>query len=192
MAKNRSNRPLGQPGFTFIEMSVSVTIVGLLATLFVTNYRSAERQQRLFSAADQLASDMRLSQSYALGAKKYDGQVPLGGWGIHLDVSDPARYLLYADTCVSGVGTYEVACATGTPDVIIKTGNLPRDVRIDASDGLTVDNASVNDVNLLFFPPDPKTSINITGQNLKVLLADTMTGRTKEIDVNSFGLIDIR
>lgn len=173
-------------------MSVSVTIIGLLATLFVTNYRSAERQQRLFSAADQLVSDMRLSQSYALGAKKHDGQVPLGGWGVHLSTSEPAKYLMYADTCASGIGVYETSCATGTPDVIIKTGDLPRDVRIAASNGLTVDGVSVSDASLLFLPPDPKTSINVTGNDLQVRLADTMTGRTKEVAVNAFGLIDIR
>ncbi|NTW22354.1 prepilin-type N-terminal cleavage/methylation domain-containing protein [Candidatus Falkowbacteria bacterium] len=192
MIKNRLKSIRSGAGFTFIEMSVSVTIIGLLATLFVTNYRSAERQQRLYTAADQLVSDIRLMQSYALGAKKHEGQVPLGGWGVHLDATDPANYSLYADTCASGIGTYEVACATGTPDAIIKTGKLPRDVRINPVNGLMVDSVSVNDVSLLFFPPDPKTSINLTGQSLNVVLMDSMTGRTKEVDVNYFGLIDLR
>lgn len=191
MIKNRSNPIRHAAGFTFIEMSVSVTIIGLLATLFVSNYRAAERQQRLFAAADQLVSDIRLMQSYALGAKKYEGQVPLGGWGAYLSVTDPGRYLLYADNCAAGIGTYQVACATSTPDAIVKTGILPRDIVISGS-GLSVDNSSVNDVSLLFFPPDPKTSINLTGQSLKIVLTDTLTSRTKEIDINSFGLIDLR
>jgi len=191
MIKKSLNLLLKQYGFTFVEMSVSVTIIGLLATLFITNYRSAERQQRLYASADQLVSDIRLMQSYALGAKKYDGQVPLGGWGINLDVGDPTKYLLYADTCASGIGVYELACATGTPDMIIKTSKLPRDVQIMATNGLLVDGAPVADVSLLFLPPDPKTSINLTGQNLKIKLNDIQNGRTKDVEINTFGLIDL-
>ena len=90
-------------GYTLIELIVSISILTMITGLFLADYKSSNQKAVLNAAADQLASDLRLAQSYALGAKKNEkngNNVPAGGWGIRLSSINPNNefYLLFADS----------------------------------------------------------------------------------------------
>jgi len=58
------------PGFTLVELLVTVTIITLVFSIGLTQYNRFNRRQILVKAKDQLISDLRLTQSRALSGEK--------------------------------------------------------------------------------------------------------------------------
>lgn len=183
-------RKAANQGFSLTELIVSIAIIGMVATLFVVNYRAAERQYRLNGAMDQLVSDMRLVQSYALGAKKSNGQVPVGGWGIHFTASSN-QYRLFADSGPANPGVFDA----GNGDVVVRTVTLPSSIKVDGTTGgLAVDGVAATYATVTFLPPDPQTKVyadGLPGNFLMIDLKDALSNRLRRASVNSFGLIDL-
>lgn len=187
-------------GFTQLELLVSAAIIAMMATLFITNYRVAERQYKLNSAVDQFASNIRLAQSYALGAKKVGSNVPLGGWGIYLGGST-REYIVFADVDPNSVGAFKSGA-----DIVVASSTLPTGVEFKSSVGVPVfmvkdmagNNQPSEEVSMLFLPPEPKVTINATtsgsgviGSLATISLYDKLSGQTKSVALNLFGLVDI-
>lgn len=112
----------GQQGFTVAELLVVIAIIGILTTLVVVNLQRGERSNDLRQAGVEVLQHLRLAQGYSVGgnsiqycvkgsANQYkrcndDSDcvgadscnlgVPLGGYGITVDV--PASYNLFANT----------------------------------------------------------------------------------------------
>jgi len=73
-------------GFTFIELIVSVLILGIVVSLGVASYTSFNINQTLNQAAEQLKSGLRLAQSKSFeGVKPDEDCAHLDGWRVNLD-----------------------------------------------------------------------------------------------------------
>ena len=83
-------------GFTMVEMIVSIGIVAMIAGIFLANYRGSDRSNQLNLAAEELASNIRLAQSYSLGLVEFEGVTP-GAWGVNLKTGDD-YYIIFADS----------------------------------------------------------------------------------------------
>lgn len=170
-------------GFTLIELLVSISIIGLITAIFMVNYHGTNKRSELKVAQQKLASDIRLAQNYSLGSKTYDGvTTPSGGWGVHFDRANPNSYIIFADkkylpSYPDGSKTYDVGEA-------IETKTLPAGVVISSlSPAETVD--------VIFFPPDPKTYINgSAASSARIELRENINNSTAAVTVNFFGLID--
>ena len=84
-------------GFNLIELLLSTTIVGLIATTVVANFRANEHFQQLRIAAESLVSDVRKVQAMSLnGTRLTNGTLARGGYGIFFEPSS-RRYTLFSE-----------------------------------------------------------------------------------------------
>jgi len=183
--KVKENR---QKGFTLLELMVSVAIIAIISTIFLSNYGSGGRKSDLIMTAQMLASNIRVAQNNALSLKHFEGSMPAGGWGVVFN-RDASEYVIFAD--VDGNTVCNNACdSTSNEDVS----------RIALASGIIIsdtlgDGGSINRIQVNFLPPDPQISIcrNNTGQcNYSVgqiVLGDSYN--TIKININKFGLVEI-
>jgi Tfp pilus assembly protein FimT len=175
------------PGFTLVELLVSIFIIILISGIIFANYRVGGQQFALQRSANKLAQDIRRAQAMAMGAAACPagtacaGQVP-PGYGIYLSQGN-TNYLLYADTNPAGGNqNYDGG------DASIETINLEKGVKILS--------ASPSSFSINFKPPDPIIIIRGSAGDVSTatitLALLTDTSKTKTITVNSAGLIEIQ
>ncbi len=218
-----------QPGFTMLELAVTISVVVLLLTLTSISYRRANKRTELIMAAQQVASTMRLAESYAASAKEFENNQNYNIWGLQLDKTDGHKLVMFVDK--NKDGAYDPATER-YKDIL-----LPQQVKIANiyySDGnkycLTGGNQcqSSNDclsgdsceayrllagnetVAVTFVPPNPKVRFcqggsgncgsaaedniawNEPWDSIRLVLTDELNNSVKDINVNFFGLIDVR
>jgi prepilin-type N-terminal cleavage/methylation domain-containing protein len=181
-----------QKGFTMMELLVSVSIIALLMGIFITNYRGGSRQLELSLAAQKLASDIRLAQNKCLGSAEYNGAVPEGGWGIYFDKSvNNKRYLIFAD--LNNNKLYDVGEATVDYGGMIE--DLPANISVD---NLKFNVSNTTRLDITFVPPDPTTNIYnssfspATTTLGSIVLRESVNNSVSTVNVNSFGLIEVK
>lgn len=84
-------------GFTLIELLVVTSIIVLMTIWIFPNYRAGNEDLNLQISASKLTQNLRKVQEMAVSAKEFQGEVPMGGYGIYFNISDPTRYILFAD-----------------------------------------------------------------------------------------------
>ncbi|MBL7057708.1 prepilin-type N-terminal cleavage/methylation domain-containing protein [Patescibacteria group bacterium] len=166
-----------QAGFTLVEMLVSVSIIGIMSTMYFTNYNKGGVGVDLSSAAEEMASKIRIAQNYSLGTKKFNYVTPLSNWGVHFDYeNNDNSYKVFAD--LNGNYIFDEGEEYSTT-------YLPRNVRIT---GVTI----ASPVDVIFLPPDPRTYINGDyGQTVELTLTEDVNNTIKKININFIGLIDV-
>ncbi len=174
-----------------MEVLVSISIIVLLGSTFLANYRDGSKSIELNLAAQKLASDIRFAQNNALGSVKYGATIPDGGWGIHIDIASSSKeYLMFADE--NGNTTYDI----GEADVA-KGGRvftLANNVEL-----LQTNQGNYSDVDIVFLPPDPITTITfsplgpgpISSSSIAITLKESSQNATRKVNVNYFGLIEV-
>lgn len=180
------------PGLTLIEMVVSIAMVTIVATLFIANYRSANKRTDLIMAAQTIVADLHSAQNNTLGLVKYNGTVPAGGWGVHFDTTKNS-YTIFADlNAPETVGYMSYDSGENNPDYGARVTTLPDNIQIDE---LQTDGPQSNtQVNVTFLPPDPQTNIyngTATSSSLLIRLKELRNNSTKTIKVNFLGLAEV-
>lgn len=168
---------LNRSGFTLVEMLVSISIVSLMSGLFIANYKYSNYQAALTSTIQKTTSDLRLTQSYSLGAQEFGGSIPGGGWGVRFNTGTPTGYIIYAD--LNGNHAYDSG-------ELLKNVDFPANVRLDSTNKGAV-------LNICFQPPDPTTYLNGTVNDpipAVVTLKEINSQKTRTIIINFIGLID--
>ena len=180
--------------FTMVELLVSISIIVIITSLFLANYREGNKKNEINIAAHNLTSDIRRAQNNSLGLIKYAGAVPGGGWGISIDMnSDNTSYKIFAD--INENKRFD----TGEDDAIYggNTVFLSSGILFDFMDIANPDNEGGGNnrqiINITFLPPDPITYIydGATEYNQVYIGLASDEGDTKQIEVNFLGLIDI-
>ncbi len=180
-------------GFTLIELLVSLFIIALMTGIFLTNYRQGERQSDLVLTGQLLVSDIRFAQANALGLVMYDENIPDGGWGVYFNENDEGQYIIFAD--LDEEKTYKEGEADEEYGGRIM--KLPNSIEIvdlavvDESNNKT----SVEELNIVFLPPMPKTFINteyITNYKRAIItLREVNLEEEIRVKVNFAGLIEV-
>lgn len=178
-------------GFTIIELLASVGIVALVSTIFLANYHSSNRQAVLNAAARQLASDIRLAQSYTMGLKDFNGTVSAGGWGV--EFSNARNYYeIFADN------NDDQSYAAGSSEMYKKI-DLPQGIETrliycstDPAAPAACSGAGNNEGFAIFLPPNPDVIIKEDGNDCKsacLVVYDTVLNAEKHIKINQLGLV---
>lgn len=160
-------------GFTLIELLASLFIMTMLTGLFLTNYHSSNNAAKVSTAVQEMASNIRLAQGYALGSKKFNGAISSGGWGVYFD-EGASSYIIFAD--VDEGKDYDLSEK-------FSEINLPTNVTISSIN-------VANNVDIVFLPPDPVTYINgASDTSVQIKLSDGEAVKT--VEVNFLGLVDM-
>jgi len=170
-----------QAGFTIIEMMVVVSIIGLLSSITILNYNSVGRKSVVAMAAQNLASDVRKAQSYALNGKIVGSNK--GSWGIYFnqDVDNRNSYRLFTDFN----NDYK-----RDPNEDFQIIKLPKNVVIDFI------STSYSQSSVVYIPPDPKINITINdtiqANVITIVLKDVDNIASSTVIINDFGLVDVQ
>lgn len=186
-------------GYTLVELLVSLGVISMLTVIFLSNYHNADRRTDLIMTTQTLITDIRFAQSNALGLVRYNGEVPAGGWGIHMYKfgEEPlnSKYILFADVN----NNQQLDEGEADPSMGGKEIDLPPDIDIYrfSLNGTIIQ----NDATITFLPPDPITNLRVgsaTGTDLQIILQeklDSSVGNPSQyrtVGVNFLGLIDRR
>ncbi|MBI4276326.1 prepilin-type N-terminal cleavage/methylation domain-containing protein [Candidatus Uhrbacteria bacterium] len=72
------------PGFTLLELLISVSIFLIITVVALANFRTGEQMERLRFAAENMQQQIRELQTFARTGQQHSGQVPKGGYGLVL------------------------------------------------------------------------------------------------------------
>ena len=179
-------------GFTFLELMTAVSIVVIVLSISVINYKGSNKRAEVILWADKLVSDIRLMENYALSVRTLNDDSARNVWGIYLkiDSDNQGHYILFNDA---------------NDDKKYQSGEVYRDIMLP--DKIIISNITgyygstgkeaIEELSLAFVPPDPQVSIikhNLpTREYDKVVieLTDDLNGSHKEITVNDFGLVEV-
>jgi prepilin-type N-terminal cleavage/methylation domain-containing protein len=192
-----SNRKHQLSGFTLIELLVSLSIIIMITSIFLANYGSSNKRSDINATAQEVVTNFRLAQGYALGLSKYGtnvtSAVPTGGWGVHFDVSsnNNTSYIIFADVDANGL----YSAGEADPSMGGRIITLPPNIIISS---LSLDSIPVSPTaDVTFLPPDPITTITassgqkLNGKDLDIVLKNTQTQEIKTIQVNFLGLAEV-
>lgn len=167
-------------GFTLVESLVVISIILLLTSIALVNYRQGEEKFALERAAHKLAQDLRNTLEMAISGKTYGNppQFPQGGYGIYFPGPDNKSYILFAD--LNGNKIYD------SPLERIETFYLEER-------GVTIYSFSPGpQLSITFFPPDPTITISSnTGTSSEATIILKQKEATKRVIINKVGLIEI-
>lgn len=178
-------------GFTIIELLVSIVVVIILTTIVFANYRSGERRYALQRAGNKLAQDIRRTQEMATSTKKWNGSIPLGGFGVYFPQisGNITYYIIFAD--VNGNRQYD-GSSERVDQVTIEKG-----VKISSYNPAAV--PATNPAWVIFVPPDPTVLFDtaqgrpLASQSRTITLTSISDNTiTDDVVVNIAGMIELQ
>ncbi|MDD5528300.1 MAG: prepilin-type N-terminal cleavage/methylation domain-containing protein [Patescibacteria group bacterium] len=183
------------PGFTLLEVVVSLFIITMMITLFLANYNAGTRSSDLSLGGQKVASDIRAAQNKALGSTAYNGGFPAGGWGAHFDTANNNRYIIFADANAPANMKYDSSPDEANPAYGGQTISLPANIVISSISTNDPSNPSPSSLDITFLPPDPITRIYDgvgTSTVATITFKQTTTNKTVGVSVNALGLIQAK
>ena len=179
-------------GFTLLELTIITSILILLTSLFVVDYRTGEREFSLLRSTHKLAQDLRETQEKAMVGQKTPatfGKVfPKGGYGLYFQENQNS-YILFAD-CDDDQEYDEVGAAVSCAEATPTTPYPEKIEELFLEEGVEILSLNpISPLNITFFPPDPVIIIK-PSSNLAIFELGLGT-KTKNVLINLAGLIDI-
>lgn len=192
--------------FTLVEIVITVGIVTILSSIAITNYYEFNDRLTISSAGQEMAVNIRQSQSYGLNVKEV---APSGGnfsaaYGVHLskNSSDNTSYIIFSD--INGNKKYDPAGGCGSPGsecvekVSLRNGVTVSDVNATGSCPST---NLAQSMTITFLRPNPDADINFfNSSGIGVCLSSpnalitvlSKGGRTIILSVESTGQISVQ
>lgn len=106
-------------GFTVIELLVVLVIMGIIMSVIVANIAGQRTNQKLRIAQNELVTNLRKIQSYALSSRNIQGNQSVQYYLMKIDLNNPRQYTIQA--------MYDVDSSPKLVD--IETVQLPQGIR---------------------------------------------------------------
>lgn len=173
-------------GFTIIEMLVTVGVLTLLSGILIMYSKSGENASTLLRQGAKMVTDVNRAKNLALttvtftfseGDRKGEAIHPCG-YGVFFDeVSQPNRYIIYADTSIDCRASDHTRPTDGSSDV----------ESIDLSTSITIDKKNIESV--FFLPPDPIIYFNPSETSEASITIKVTSGAKIEIKMSKAGQV---
>lgn len=181
------------PGFTLVELLVSIGIFAFISTVSVANHSQFNSSILLTNLAYEVGLSIREAQIYGITVKqsvaepaKFDS-----GYGIHFNLTeDPKSYVLFEDRLSGGnAHRYDDGSDTDIETFRIRKGNMISGIYIDGDD--TRQTAA----DVAFIRPNPDAYITIPEDNILHDKAEICLrspgGSTRKVVVEKTGQISV-
>ncbi|MFH1048675.1 MAG: prepilin-type N-terminal cleavage/methylation domain-containing protein [Patescibacteria group bacterium] len=173
---------INERGFTIMEAMVTVAIIAIMSAVYLTNYRPTNQKIILDQTASGLVADLRYAQNMAMSVKKFNDEIPQGGYGVKINNTSPGTYTIYAD-CNINSHVYDgasIVCKDSAGNVTLaeKVNDRILDSKIRITTALDIS----------FQPPNPVVWIDgSTGVASSIITLEYgTTGVTKTITINGY------
>jgi type II secretory pathway pseudopilin PulG len=158
-------------------MVIVMAVVAVITTVVLVEYRSGAKTNLLQLTAQQAVNDLKEAQNLSLSSQKSNGDIPLGGYGVHFYVYDTDRkYIIFAD---------EDADKEYDTGEEVRTVNLPEGIEISSTSG-------ADPLDVVFIPPN--SDVFFSGIDFSYWEIDFRiigTSETKTIYIYDRGAIEV-
>lgn len=179
----------GKAGFTLVELIVTMTVLLIITTISLAKYPEFNQRVALKKTVQEVALVVRQAQAYGLGVKEYvPGSGIYPGYGVNFDLSEPAKFRLFADLNDNRV--YDSESGELIELFEIKDGS--KIVRLCQNSGA---NCSMSILDVVYYRPSPVVYITADGiinlSNADVIFKSP-NGRAKTIKIWQSGQISVQ
>lgn len=137
MIKNKYSKPVYWQGFSIIELVIVLSIMGIMFSVGSANFRDFQRRRTVESVAENIRSEMRLAQQYAISGRKpqdcVDNDWTLKSYQVYQ--TDSIHQYHIGAVCDDGdEDTPDLSCPThdsSYPSLCVRTIELPGNVNVD-------------------------------------------------------------
>jgi len=154
-----------------MEMLVIGGIFVIVAGMVLVNFKRGENSTQFLLATEEVASNIRKTQTQTLTGSIEEQIVASGGFGLYFDLARPGQYLMFRD---NGNQVYENGV-----DTLMASTTLPN--------GLTFSALSANPLTIVFKPPKPTIYLNggIINNSADIYLtSDRISDKRGHININ--------
>ncbi len=81
-------------GFTLIELLIVISIMGLMAGMVIANFSGGRSARNLRIATNEMVTNFRKTQSYALASHNLAGAIPVQYYILKIDTANPSQYVI--------------------------------------------------------------------------------------------------
>jgi prepilin-type N-terminal cleavage/methylation domain-containing protein len=170
-------------GFTIIEMLVTIGVLTLLSGILITYSKSGENASVLLRQGAKIVTDVNRAKNLAVTTATFtdtEGNIihPCG-YGVYFDdVSEPNRYVIYADLSTTNCKSSEhIRPADGSADV----------ETIELNSSISIDKKNIESV--FYLPPDPVTYFNPSEISEASITIKATSGAKIEIRMSKAGQV---
>lgn len=147
--KNKKN------GFTLIELIVTISIIAVVSSILVVNFRQGEQAYKLQRNARLVVQGIRKAQNMALSSSEHNGEIK-DYYGVYFDSAGTDFFYVFA----SDNKTYN-------------PGSNEEVERIELEEGIVIKDVSKNNLNILFSPPYAVVSFNPSVSSATITVGKT-------------------
>jgi len=179
-------------GYSLIELMVVIAVIAILAVISFPYYQRTKNRSAAERASTNLSQDLRRAQEMATSVVEFNSQIPPGGYGIYVDLSEPDHYILFAD--LNENERYDA------PSEMVEDIELEGEIEFSAlgSGGSFYLPGVNNKVVIIFKAPDPEVIIRfgtgavwIVSSDARIQLIFDNSFNRKLVSINETGLIYI-
>ncbi len=168
-------------GFTLVELLVSLSIITVIMTVVLFNYKTFSDNLSLASAGQEVVIAIRQAQTYGLNVKEVtvSGGVFTSAYGVYFDSAyDTTHYYLFTDTNGNMIYDGGNGCGSGNTECV-KQETLRNGVKIsnicDATTCPPV--ATARRANITFLRPNPDALVYFTNIASSTVAGPSSTGK---------------
>ncbi len=192
--KNKINRS----GFTLVELIVSISIIAVLTTMAINNFRGSNEKNILANEAERVASVIRQMHINSLIGQTVNGARPRSfGFNlqtcIHSGTPTICHYISFADNETNGTIDYKYDSGD---DVLQTITTFDKNIEFTA---INIGGSSLDELNIVFIPPQGSIQFfgsgtdALTDEEVEIVLRYHNTSYYKRITVNRIsGQIEIQ
>jgi prepilin-type N-terminal cleavage/methylation domain-containing protein len=164
-------------GFTLIELLAVISIMVLLTSITLPNYKSGDQNLSLERAAHKLSQDLRRAQGMAVSVSRFSEEDPMG-YGVYFNLNQLESYVIFAD--LNGDKLY-----SGPQE---KAEEIEIEGKVEI---ISLSPISGTSLTICFVPPVPGVFFNDFNEDSLASIEISVGELNKEVFINKIGLIYI-